>query len=79
MTGTGLVKSEDDNQMGEAGDVLQPGGIGRVDLDLTSDVGEAVGPVIPARIDVLSCLERRMDDADSSKSNQSLIEVSHFS
>jgi hypothetical protein len=48
MTGTGLVKGEDNDQMGKAGDVLQPGGIGRVDLDLTPDVGEAVGPVIPA-------------------------------
>jgi len=53
MTVAGLVKGENDDQVGEAGDVLQPGGAGRVDLDLAPDVGKTAGPEISAGVDGL--------------------------
>jgi hypothetical protein len=79
MAGTGPVKSEDDDEMRESGDILEAGGISGFDFDLAPDVGVAVWPAIPARVDVLPCFERRMDGADRAESNQSLTRVSHFS
>lgn len=64
MSGTGFMKDEDNDQMREAGDVFEPGGIGRVDLDFAPDIGEASRPPVPARVDVITRFERRMDDTD---------------
>jgi hypothetical protein len=73
------MEGKNDDQVGKAGDVLQPGGAGRVDLELAADVGETVRPEVPARVDVLADVERRVNDSNGAESDQSLMKVSHFS